>query len=128
MPTTDPMISTVQDHLYWWGIAYYGWVTLFYAMTVLTIVLPGVIAAGIVKNDQARVLAGISAVLAGVSAWARLDVISANFDVARSDLNRAWVVYYDNHDRGKLETALETAEKMVGEFRPGLPQQAQPKS
>jgi hypothetical protein len=126
MSADDPLISTINSHLFWWPVAYYVWVFLFYVMVLLTIVLPGLIAADIIPTAWTRRVAGISAVLVAIAAWARLDVVSTNFDVARSDLNRAMITYYGDH--GKLEASLETTEKAVSAFRPGLPEEAKPKS
>jgi hypothetical protein len=104
-------------------------------MCISVIILP--ILATLIPDDAvkigtiplSKIFTAATAILTGIIAWSRLDVVSANFDKARSALQIALVRYQASPTTETEKTLQETltqSEGLIRAFTPGIPQQGQP--
>jgi hypothetical protein len=121
-PNPD-LIKAAQKDLSSWRISYFAYCVLFYCMSVAIIVFPTIVAANFLP-DWNRLLAAATAIIAGLFAWSRLDLVTGNLDKAWSDLRAALLDYkIQKIDGGAFVDALRAAEDITRKFSPGVPQQ-----
>jgi hypothetical protein len=117
------LIKAAERDLISWKVSYFIYCVLFYCMSAAVIVFPTIVAANFMP-DWNRLLAAATAIIAGLIAWSRLDLVTGNLDKAWSDLRAALLDYkIQKIDGGAFVDALREAEDTTRKFSPGVPQQ-----
>jgi|SRR5471032_3077688 hypothetical protein len=117
------LIKAAESDLLSWKVSYFIYCALFYCMSAAVIIFPTIIAANFMP-DWNRLLAAATAIIAGLIAWSRLDLVTGNLDKAWSDLRAALLDYkIQKIDGGAFVDALREAEDITRKFSPGVPQQ-----
>jgi hypothetical protein len=117
------LVKAAERDLLVWKFSYFTYSVLLYCMSVAVIVLPTIAATNLIPDWNQR-LSAATAITAGLIAWSRLDLVTGNFDKARSDLRAALLDYkIQKIDGAALVDALRAAEDMTRKFSPGVPQQ-----
>jgi len=90
-----------------WESSYYTWYSIFIILSILSIVLPLIIASGIVGDLWKRILGLATAVCVGILSWGNIGIAAGNFDEAATKLKIALVSY--PNDQAKLADAYKAA-------------------
>ena len=121
----DTMLMTaVNNAIGTYRTSFYVWSCIFYALCTGMIVLPILVgvAAEALGSRWVRVLSTTSAICAGITTWAGLNIVVANFEKAFTMLEVARAENSVTADNAKLLSAYTKAKDLVGSYSPGIPQ------
>lgn len=118
-----PDLTALRKQLRVWDVAYYTWYTTFIILSLISIVLPLILASGLIPDTDyvtlKRILALVTAVCVGVLGWANIGAAGAKFDQARTLLRVALVSFPNDHS--KLDEAYRAAMNMTPGSGPIIP-------
>ena len=126
MSGADILVQQATSSISTWTSSYYLWIIVFYVLCLAVIVMPAVVALDILSVKTNRILAGATAAVGAIMAWANLGVIAANFDTARADLQLALIQYDLDKDKAKLLAVYQKAQERIRQAPPGTPTSPSP--
>ena len=114
------LTERIEESIGRWKASYYIWVTIFYVLCVISIILPLIISTGLLNDVQIKITSLATAASVALLNWTNLGIVAGNFDQARADLELA-KINYPNDENGNLRAAYGEAQKLVRAISPGLP-------
>jgi hypothetical protein len=89
--------SYILDSLHNWTLAYYLWTTVFVVLAILAIVMPLIVASGLIADNQSKTSRMVISLIGGIAAALftgfRPNEYASGFDAAQAALGSAVVSY-----------------------------------
>jgi hypothetical protein len=125
-PPSDALaqtIKTIDSYSTFWQHTYWAWYSVFVILCVIALVLPLIIAAGVIKDAMwTRILGLITAICVAVLSWGNIGIVAGNYNKASEMLLNAKMQYPT--DQPKLAAAFKEAGELTDTGWPTLLPQA----